>query len=156
MAANIVDITANTVALVASTAKTVLGLKAATNQAVKVLEMSVSFDGATSSNAPAVVEFATCTFVGQPPGTGSTSVTATKREPGRAETTQLTAARNWTPTEPTAITPVRVIDIGQYNGVYHYIHPFASPHVIAGGGGAVIRITSPNNVNFSGHMTAEE
>jgi hypothetical protein len=155
MAANIVDITANTVALVAATAKTVLGLRAATNQAVRVLEMSVSFDGATSSNAPAVVEFATCTFATNAPGTASTSVTPTKREPGRAETTQLTAARTWT-TEPTVVTPVRVIDIGQYNGVYHYIHPFASPHILAGGGGGIIRITSPNNVNFSGHMTAEE
>jgi hypothetical protein len=155
MAANIVDITANTVALTASTAKTVLGIKAATNQAVKVLEQSVSFDGATSSNAPTVVEFATCTWGTNSPGTNSTSVTPTKREPGRAETTQMTAAKTWS-TEPTVITLVRAVDIGQYNGVYHYIHPFAAPHVVAGAAGFVIRITSPNNVNCSAHITAEE
>lgn len=155
MAANIVDVGFRSVALTATTAKTVVGLRAATNQAVKVLEQSVSFDGATSSNAPAVVDFATCTFGANAPGTNSTSATPTKREPGRAETTQLTAAHTWT-TEPTTIAVVRPIDIGQYNGVYHYIHPFASPHVVAGGAGFVTRITSPNNVNCTGHLSAEE
>lgn len=155
MAANIVDVQFNAVALTAATAKSAIGLRAATNQAVKVLEQAVSFDGATSSNAPTQVEFGACTFATNPPGTASTSVTPTKREPGRAETTQLTAARNWT-TEPTVITVVRTIAVGQYNGVYHYIHPFASPHIVAGGGGFLTRITSPNNVNVSGHLTAEE
>jgi hypothetical protein len=155
MAANIVDINYGTVAVVTATAKSVVGLKAAANQAVKVLESSVSFDGATSSNAPAVVEFTTSTFATNSPGTASTSVTPTKREPGRAETTQMTAAKTWT-TEPTVLTVVRTMDVGQYNGIYHYIHPFSSPQVIAGGAGFVIRITSPNNCNVSGHLTAEE
>jgi hypothetical protein len=155
MAANIVDVPYGSVALTATTAKTVVGAKAATNQAIKMLEQSVSFDGATSSNAPAVVEFNTITFATNSPGTASTSVTPLKREPGRAETTQLTAAKTWT-TEPTVHAIVRTIDVGQYNGIYHYIHPFAAPHIVAGGAGFGIRITSPNNVNVSGHLTAEE
>lgn len=155
MAANQFDVPANTVALTAATAKTVLGIKAATNVCVKVTEVGISFDGATSTNAPAVCEFTQCTYGANPPGTNSTSVTPSKRDAGRAETIQATAARNWT-TEPTTQTLQRVLDVGQYNGVVVYMHPFASPHVVVGGGGVGVRITSPNNVNFSGGITGEE
>jgi hypothetical protein len=54
------------------------------------------------------------------------------------------------------LTLQRPLDIGQFNGVVVYMHPFASPFVIIGGQGAVLRITSPNNVNFTGSLTAEE
>lgn len=39
---------------------------------------------------------------------------------------------------------------------YHYINPFASPHIVVGGGGFVVRVTSPNNVNVSGYLCFEE
>lgn len=48
------------------------------------------------------------------------------------------------------------IDVGQFNGVYHYIHPFASPFIIIGGQGGSLRINSPNNVNASGHLAGIE
>jgi hypothetical protein len=155
MAANIFDVPANAVACVAATAKTVLGARAATNVRLKVTEVGVSFDGATSTNAPAVVEMNNCTFGASPPGTNSTSVTPTKRDSGTAETIQATAARNWT-TEPTTQTLARVLDVGQYNGLLVLMHPFSAPHLVVGGGGFVIRVTSPNNVNFGGYITAEE
>lgn len=144
-----------TVALTAATAKSVAGVAAATNQAIKVLETSISFDGATSTNAPAVVDIARCTFATNAAGTNSTTVTPAKKDPGRAETVQTTGGKNWT-TEPTVITVFRSIDVGQYNGLYHYIAPFAAPLIVVGGQGLVIRANSPNNVNCSGAIEFEE
>lgn len=155
MAYNQFDVPATTVALTAATAKSVVGVKAASNICVKVTEVSTSFDGATSSNAPAVCEFMQSTFATNGPGTNSTSVTPAKRDTGRAETIQATAAKTWT-TEPTVLTLQRTLDIGQFNGVVVYMHPFASPFIIIGGQGAVLRINSPNNVNYSGGLTGEE
>lgn len=155
MAANQFDVPASAVALTAATAKTVVGVRAATNVCLKVTEAAISFDGATSTNAPAICEFNQITFATNPPGTNSTSVTPPKRDAGRAETVQATAARNWT-AEPTVHTVQRVLDVGQYNGVVVYMHPFASPHIVVGGSGCGLRLTSPNNVNFGGGLVAEE
>lgn len=155
MAMNQFDVDAATVALVASTPKTVVGVLAAANVALKLTEASASFDGAVSTNAPVVVNFARITFATNPPGTNSSSFTPGKRDTARRETVQATAATAWT-SEPTVVTPQHSKDIGQYNGCYHYIHPFASPLVLEGGKGFGIRGTSPNNVNFTGHLTCEE
>ena len=155
MAYNQFDVPATTVACVAATAKSVLGIKAATNVCVKVTEVSVSFDGATSTNAPAVCEFMQSTFGANAPGTSSTSVTPAKRDTGRAETIQATAAKAWT-VEPTALTLQQSLDVGQYNGVVVKMFPFASPFIVIGGQGVVLRVTSPNNVNFSGGLGGEE
>lgn len=155
MAYNQFDVPALTVALTAATAKSVIGLKAAANVCVKITELSMGFDGATSSNAPATVEFMQSTFATNAPGTASTSVTPAKRDTGRAETIQATAAKAWT-TEPTVLALQRAIDVGQFNGLYHYIHPFASPFIVIGGQGCVCRVNSPNNVNGSFTLTGEE
>lgn len=155
MAYNQFDVPATTVALTAATPKSVVGIKAAAAVCVKLTEVAMSFDGATSTNAPAVCEFMQSTFATNGPGTNSTTVTPPKRDTGRAETIQATAAKTWS-TEPTVLAIQRPIDIGQYNGAYHSIHPFASPFIIIGGQGCVLRITSPNNVNGSFWMTAEE
>ena len=155
MAYNQFDVPATTVALTGATAKCVLGIKAATNVCVRLNELAISFDGATSTNAPAVCEFMQSTFGANAPGTNSTSVTPAKRDTGRAETIQATAGKTWT-TEPTTLTLQQPIDIGQYNGAFVKMNPFASPFIIIGGQGAVLRITSPNNVNFSGSLGGEE
>ncbi len=149
------DVPFTTVALTATTAKSVVGVKAATNVVVKITEVSASFDGATSTNAPAVCELMQSTFGANGPGTNSTSVTPPKRDTGRAETIQATAAKNWT-TEPTTLTLQQSVDIGQYNGALVKMFPFASPFVVIGGQGVVHRVTSPNNVNCSGGLMGEE
>lgn len=118
MAMNQFDVPATTVALTAATAKSVVGLKAATNVCVKITEVAMSFDGATSSNAPVVCEFMQSTFGANAPGTASTSLTLSnsKRDTGRAETVQATAAKAWT-TEPTTLAAMWGMDVGQFNGV---------------------------------------
>ena len=156
MAYNRFDVSpASTVACVASTKKTVLGVLAASNVVLKLLEMSESFDGSTSSNAPAITEMDQITFATNGPGTNNTSATPAKQDNGRGETIQATAGYNWT-TQPTVITQQYPIDLGQYNGLYHYIFPQTAPQLCIGGKGAGISITSPNNVNFNGKLSCEE
>ena len=145
-----------TVALTATTAKSVAGVNPAANFRVRLLEYKVSFDGANSANAPVVVDLNMCTFATNAPGTASTSVTPTPKDQDVSETLQTAAAKNWT-SEPTVQTTIMdETDVGQFNGVYHYICPFAAPWVLKNAKGAVVRATSPNNVNCSGKLEYEE
>ena len=155
MAYNQFSVPAKTIACVATTIKTVVGVDAATNVCVQITETSLSFDGATSSNAPAVCEFDQITFATNAPGTASASQPLIKKDTGRAESFQATGATAWT-TQPTVIVVQWPIDIGQYNGLYHYIFPFASPFICIGGKGCGISVTSPNNVNYSGKIDGIE
>lgn len=141
-----------TVALTAATAKTVLSIQAPANQVLKVLEQKISHDGATSTNAPDLTEFGRCTFGAA--GT-ATIVTPSKKDPGRQETIQTTAYKNYS-AEPTTITAIDPGNTPQYNGMYHYITPDSRTLVVVGGQGWVMRITSPNNVNACARIEAEE
>lgn len=146
-----------TVSLAASTARSVAGLKAATNQVVKVLEFRATHDGNTSGNSPDITDIYRCTYATNPPGTNSTSNTPGKKDPGRAETIQTTAATAWTAgNEPTVITVEETYNLPQYNGAYHYIIPFAAPQIVVGGQGYGVRHNSPNTVNSSGKFEFEE
>lgn len=140
------------VALTAATAKTVGSVAAAANQPVKILELKASHDGATSTNAPDVTDFGRCTFATA--GT-KTATTPSKKDPGRAETVQTTGGTNYT-AEPTVITALDSVNLAQYNGIYHYIVPFAAPLLVVGGQGFVVRQNSPNNVNSTGKIEFEE
>lgn len=149
------DLNIITTALAAATAKTVGGVLASTNVCLRVLGFAISFDGATSTNVPAKVEICTCTFATNPPGTNSTSLALAKRDTGRPETIQATAGHTWT-TEPTVITVLQTKYIGQFNGLWEILVPFATPLIVPGGDGFCIRVTSPNVVNCSGSITVEE
>jgi hypothetical protein len=155
MARNFFSVPAKTVGLTTATAKSVVGVLAATNICLNANGFVASFDGATSSNAPVVVEICTCTFATNGPGTNSASQTPAKNDTGRAETIQATAGNTWT-AEPTVVTPYKNIDIGQFNGAYEFVVPFSTPIVFIGGKGGVIRCTSPNGVNCSADIAAEE
>ena len=145
-----------TVSLSAATVRTVGGLKAAAQQVVKVLEFRATHDGNTSGNAPDITVLERNTFATNAPGTGSTSYTPVKKDPGRAETIQTTAATSWT-TEPTVKTLQEQYNLPQYNGAYHYILPFAAPEIVVGGQGYSVDHNSPNGpVNSSGKFDFEE
>ena len=145
-------VSVSTMALTASTAKTGVSLAAAANQPIKILEWLSSHDGATSTNAPDVTDIGRCTFGGA--GT-ATSATIAKKDPGRQETVQTTGKHTFT-AEPTTITVQFSANVAQYNGLWHYIVPFATPLIVVGGQGIVIRQTSPNNVNACNKMDFEE
>lgn len=155
MARNFFSVPAKTIALTATTAKTVVGVQAATNICLNANEFAFSFDGATSSNAPVVCEICTTTFATNAPGTNSSSQTPAKNDTGRAETIQAVAGNTWT-SEPTVVTTYKCIDIGAFNGAYAWIVPFSTPVVCIGGKGLSIRLTAPNNVNSSNDILCEE
>ncbi len=155
MAALQAEVNFSSVALTAATAKSLAGFKAPANQVVKLLEMAVSFDGVTVANPSAVVDLCRSTFATNAPGTGSPSYTPGKKDPGRAETVQATAAVNWS-SEPTVLTVYRTLDVPQFGGMYHYICPLTSPILVVGGQGMVLRVNSPQAVNSSGFLSFEE
>jgi hypothetical protein len=141
--------------LSAGVAKTAVAVKSAANQALKILEAVASHDGATSTFAPDITDFARHTFGAA--GT-STSQTPGKMDPGRGETIQSSGTNLYT-VEGTTITPLRSFNLAQFNGLYHFIVPFASPIIVAPGGtaaGFCIRHNSPNGVNATGSITFEE
>jgi len=137
-------------------AQTTIGGKAAANVVVKVLEASFSFDGSTSTATPAQCEFDQCTYATNAPGSANTtSATPAKSDTGRGETIQSTWAIKWT-SQPTNITLQWPIAVAQYNGIYHYIHPFVSPFICIGGQGVAVTVNPSASVNFSGKVHAEE
>ena len=155
MAYNQFDVSYEQISITGGTPLYTIGLIASTNVVVKVLEFSISFDGSTSSNTPAQIQFSQCTFTTLAPGTASTSTTPAKKDTGRAETFLLTAATTWTST-PTTTTRQWGINVGVFNGLYHYIHPFSSPWIAIGGKGCVVKISAANTVNANGKMSGEE
>ncbi len=151
MAAQFLELTADAVACVAATAKTVAMVTAATNVPLRIKEIRVAFDGATSTATPAKVEY------GRPSSAGTfTSQTPKKRDTARAETVQTTGGVNAS-AEPTWTS---VIDgsayVPVYGGIYHYIVPPDNPITIAGGGRYGVRITAPANVNATVTISFEE
>lgn len=158
MARNGFDINAPAVACLGTIAKTVVGLRAAANISVEILELALSCNGNTSGNAPARVDFNHCTFATNPPGTASTSITTQrKRDPDKSATFQYTAAHTWT-TEPTVLTPHFTRYVAQYNGNYHYVAPWTNPIILPGSTshGVAITVTSPNDVSVCGSISGME
>jgi hypothetical protein len=144
-----------TVSLGASTRRTVGGAKAAAQQVFKVLEFRATHDGNTSGNAPDITILERDTFASNTPATNSVSYVPVKKDSGRAETVQTTAATAWT-TEPGVTTLQEQYNLPQYNGAYQYIFPFAAPEIVAGGSGYSVDHNSPQTVNSSGKFDLEE
>lgn len=140
-----------------STAKTNVGVKTPAQQAVKALGLKIGFDGTTSTTGPAIVEFGTCTFATNAPGTNSTSVTPGALDSGRPETIQSTAGKNWT-TEPTVITITDTFNVQTYMGSGIQFFPLTMNNIAKGGNGFVVRVTLPSGVsaNASGCLLCEE
>lgn len=155
MAANGFNVPFSAVALSSGVAKTVVGVKAPANQAVKVLGIRLTFDGGTSTEQPVLCEYGTCTFATNPPGTNSTTVAGQKRDPGRQETVQTAAAKNWT-AEPTVITQFDAMYVPGYNGGQQEYIPFDKPVIVPGGAGFVCRLTAQAARNCSGALVCEE
>ena len=137
--------TGGTVALVAATAKTILGVKSHANFGLSLTHTEVCFDGVTASAVPVLFELCYCTWATQSPGTASTSVTPTQ-EYGRAMAVGATAAKNWT-TEPTVLTVIVERLLTPNGGLIIYDWPLGREPDCALAEGFVIRCTAPAAVN---------
>jgi hypothetical protein len=148
MAAPVYTVSAGAdVALVAATAKTVLGARAGASFSLLLKMLSLGFDQSGASaptNEPVVVELCTCTFATNAPGTASTSETPTQWS-GRVLTHGTTCASSWS-TEPTAITVIDEFTCHPQSGYKEYF-PLGDEPDTALNDGFIIRLTAPNAVN---------
>jgi hypothetical protein len=141
------------VALVANTAKTVVGVLAPAQFGVDWTGFDMSFDGVTASAVPVLVELCSVTFATNPPGTNSTSITLTQ-DYGRAITAGFTAAYNWT-AEPTVVTPFDAFDLTPNGGtiVRDFMQGRTPDSAVSTG--FAIRLTAPAVVNCRGTLHFE-
>jgi hypothetical protein len=141
------------VALVAATAKSILGVNAPAQFGVDLTKYRVSFDGVTASAVPVLVELCYSTFATNAPGTASTSRTV-QQVYGRSITAGFVAASAWT-SEPTVLTVLDQWTLTPNGGLVIYDIPLGTTPDSAVSNGFVIRCTAPAGVNVTADMWFE-
>ena len=114
--------------------KTLLQIKSADNQRVKVLGLNVSFKGIASNEKPFWVEIVRQTNG----GTGGTEVLAQKNNISDSEVVQTTAQKGLFTVEPTTDSPEKKLFSFEVHpqGGWQMIFPFGQEIIIPGGDGA--------------------
>lgn len=153
MAAGYVLKTAGSVALTAATAKTVVNVIAGANSLFRITEMSVSFDGATATGVPAIVDLFYCTQAGA--GTPGTTPSPTQIR-GATRTVQATGGLAYS-AEPTVITALKSWFVPVFNGTFVLQFPLGrEPEQIVTLDAYGLRITAPAVVNVIAYLEIEE
>lgn len=137
----------------ATTAKTILGVKAHANSGLLLKGFSIDFDGVTASEKPIFVEINYITWASNSPGTNSTSETPVQTS-GRVLTAGFTAGRNWT-SEPTTQTLIEPFDLDPNKGLFAYDWALGDEFDSALAEGFCIRCTVPSggaSVNYRAKM----
>lgn len=142
-------VTTAEIALAAATAKSVLQLKAAVNQRVRVKEWGVFFDGTSTTAEPVQVRVIRQTTA----GTFGTTPTVVTRD-GHSETPQTVAKANAS-AEPTPGAELDAIEVHPQSG-YEKIFPLGDEIIIPGGGYLAIECTAPAGVNVRAKFAFEE
>lgn len=137
--------TEGAVALVAATAKTVIGIKANAAFGIDLKKFHFGFDGVTGSAVPVFWELCYCTWATNAPGTNSTSTTPTQVG-GRVMTHGVTSGKTWT-TEPTTLTVIKADLITPAGGILLYDYPLGDTPDCALSEGFALRLTAPAAVN---------
>jgi hypothetical protein len=135
------------VALVAATAKTVIGVQSPAQFGCDLQGFAFAFDGVTAGNAPVTCELCRATFATNPPGTASTAITA-QQEYGPTITPGFTAASAWT-TEPTVLVPIWRFQLDPNKGLIIYERPPGRSWDSPVSNGFALRMNAPNAVNVT-------
>ena len=137
-------------------AKTALMAIAPAGHGLAVTELSVSFDGITSSAVPALVELVSSTQAGA--GTSGVAPTITQVRGRTTSGSAPTGGSNYT-VEPTTLVSLKRWYIPQYNGVFVLQLPLGREIECDSSGGTIkalgIRINVTANVNVVGYMEVE-
>lgn len=139
---------AGEIGLVATTAKTIVEVTAASNHRCLLHEISFMFDGVTVGNQPVFVEEIVITST----GTGSAGTAQKRGDFG--ESIQTSFKYNMT-VEPTGITVVKLYNIHPQSGVIIPL-PINRPLPIPGGDLWGLRLTANEAVNVVVNLEAEE
>ena len=145
--------TEGAVALVAATAKSILGAKAHANSGLQVKGFLVAFDGVTASAVPVLVELCYSTWATNPPETNSTAV-GERQTYGRVIAAGFTGAKDWTG-EPTVLTVIKEMLLSPNGGVISYQYPLGQEPDCALAEGFVIRCNAPAGVNVRATLDVE-
>lgn len=133
----------------AATAKTVLQVKAPTNQRIRLVAWGVYFDGTSVSAEPVNIK-----LVRQSDAGTMSSVTPTKTDDSLPETIQSTASVDAS-SEPTTGDVVKFMNIHPQSG-YEAETGVKNEEWIKGGGRLAIIITAPAAVNCIPWIKCEE
>ncbi len=131
--------------------KTMIQLLAATNQCVKVGELSMSFNGTSNTNAPIYVETVKQTSA----GTITNTTTLVKEDTGRAETIQ-TVGKDTATIEPTDSGAVTMAEYVHPQTGFLWQAPYAQEQFVAGAGRLGFRQTAVNSVSAGVRAVCEE
>jgi hypothetical protein len=130
------------VALVAATAKSVLSVITPAQFGADILGIEVSFDGATSTAVPPLVELCRSTQA----GAGTSTAGTVRQTGGRVITPGFTTAYNYT-SEPTVLTTVRSWRLTAFGGLLWVELPSDRGIDSDVSTGMVLRITAAAAVN---------
>ncbi len=131
--------------------KTMIQLLAATNQCVKVGELSMSFNGTSNTNAPIYVETVKQTSA----GTITNTTTLVKEDASRAETIQ-TVGKDTATIEPTDSAAVTMAEYVHPQTGFLWQAPYAQEQFIVGAGRLGFRQTAANSVSAGVRAVCEE
>lgn len=131
--------------------KTLVQLLAATNQRVKVGEISVSFNGTSNTATPILVEVLKQTSA----GTFSNTTTLVKEDAAYGETIQ-TVGKDTASAEPTDSAAVLTLEYVHPQTGFLWQAPYAQEHVIVGAGRLGLRVTAAASVTAGVRLVGEE
>lgn len=137
------------VALVATTAKTVVGVKAPSNAVVTVRGAHINFESVTASDVVALIELVT----GANDGTG-TSETPVNYNRSHTATASYTAKRDYS-AEPASLTVLKAWQYPVQGGIDIPL-PLLTPVQTAAAGFVGLRVTTPQNQNCRASLDVED
>ena len=137
------------VALVATVAKSVIGVVGAADFGVDLRKMHYGFDGVTAANTPVTVQLCYATFATNPPGTNSTAITPVAVGGRSLAATGFLAASGWT-VEPTVLTVIDTWTVSPNGASIAYdFQGFGDTPDSAFAQGFVIRMIAAQAVNVT-------
>lgn len=152
MAAGYTVETTGDIALTAATARTILNVINAATGSIRLVELSVSFDGVTPTAEPVTVELCSSTQAGAGSSTAHTLVQCR----GVTRTAQATAARAYS-SEPTVLTVLKRWLVPAFGGLLVIQFPLGrEPEQVTTVDGLCLRCTAPANVSVQGYLEVEE
>lgn len=142
-------ITLDSTALVAATARTVIQIRAPTNQRVRITSWGLYFDGTASTGQPVAVRILRQTTAGT-----MTTGTVRKLDDSIADTLQTGAGTNAT-AEPTASDVLQQLTIHPQTG-HTMAYAFGQEPIVGAGDRLGWECTAPAGVNVRGFVAFEE
>lgn len=137
------------VALVAATVKTLLQIVPASNRPVRAIELGISFDSVTSTDAPVVVE-----LVRQSTAGTSSALTLVVDQENDSSSLVMTALQTFT-AEPTLVSTLRTWHVSPIGGLFIMQWPL-DREPVALGNRLAIRCTAPQAQAATAYLVGVE